>query len=257
MKIRYDHAKNRHTLKGPLAALPLIFPKGIPKRILDIGCGTGTWLKAAKEMGAKEVVGIDGVEIPREQLLIKSKDFRTFNLTKPISLNKKFDAVFCLEVAEHLNKKHAPILIKTLTRHADTIIFSAACPGQIGQNHINCQWPEYWQALLNQFGFACEDCLRWKIWGVQQIEPWYRQNIFLAVRNPRCAGKEARIPPIVHPEICLNGRKISEIQKGKIRQEQIRQIEKGSKPAVWYLKCLLYSYFQKAKRKISKNLSST
>lgn len=255
MKIRYNHAKNRHTLNGPLAALPLIFPKGIPKRVLDIGCGTGTWLRAAKELGAKEVLGIDGVDIPRNQLLIDSKDFRKRNLTKPIILNKRFDAVFCLEVAEHLNKKYALTLIKTLTWHSNIVLFSAACPGQIGQNHINCQWPSYWQALFNSCGFACEDSLRWKIWGVKEIEPWYRQNIFLAQRIPRVAGKEARIRQVVHPEIEINARKVTEEQKENIRQEQIRLIEKGSKPTAWYWNCLLSAHSAKSKRVLSKFLT--
>lgn len=256
MKINYDHAKNTHTLKGPLAALPLLFPKGIPKKILDVGCGTGTWLRAAKELGAEKILGIDGVVIPRDQLLIDSKDFQKRNLTKPIILNKRFDAVFCLEVAEHLHKKNAPNLIKILTRYSNTILFSAACPGQGGQNHVNCQWPEYWQALFNKNGFVCEDSLRWKIWAVKEIEPWYRQNIFLAQRNPRLAGKEARIRRVVHPEIEINGRTVADEHKEDERKEQIRLIEKGSKPTAWYWKCLLFSHSAKAKRILSKILPS-
>lgn len=242
MNINYDHAKNCHTLKGPLTALPLIFPKGIPKSILDIGCGTGTWLRAAKELGNAEVLGIDGVNIPKKQLLIELKDFQKHDLKKPIFLNKKFDAVFCLEVAEHLHKKYAHILIRTLTRHSDLILFSAACPNQGGQNHINCQWPSYWQKKFNKQGFACYDSIRSEIWNEESIEPWYRQNIFVAKKSKK-AGNEKKLISVMHPKLF----KPAKNQDQKV----ICSVERGSQPFIWYF-CLLFKVLtSKLKRKIN------
>ena len=200
MIIDYDHTANRHTLAGPRAALPKLFPFGLPKSILDVGCGTGTWLRAAIDDGISDVIGIDGVEIPEDQLLFPSDKFQCLDLGAPVDLGHRFELVICLEVAEHLDQGSSRILIRTLTRHADVILFSAACPGQCGQHHVNCQWPKYWQGLFNSEGYACEDSARWKIWDDPLIEFWYRQNIFTARRNPN-AGKEPRIKSIIHPEM--------------------------------------------------------
>ena len=68
--------------------------------------------------------------------------FRVVDLTVPWTLERKFETALCLEVAEHLEETSSSLLIKMLTAHADTIVFSAPCPGQNGQHHVNCQWPE-------------------------------------------------------------------------------------------------------------------
>ena len=39
--------------------------------MLDVGCGVGTWLKAFEELGVKEIEGVDGVDLPKNQLLIE------------------------------------------------------------------------------------------------------------------------------------------------------------------------------------------
>ena len=200
MTIDYDHATNLHTLDGPRAAFPKLFPFRLPENILDVGCGTGTWLRAAIDSGISDVIGIDGVEIPQDRLLFPSDKFHCQDLGAPVDLGRRFELVICLEVAEHFDQDAGRILIRTLTRHSDVVLFSAACPGQSGQHHVNCQWPEYWQALFNSEGYACDDSPRWKIWDDPLIECWYRQNIFIARRDPN-AGKEPRIKSIIHPEM--------------------------------------------------------
>jgi len=172
----------------------------LPESLVDVGCGTGTWLRAAIDSGISDVIGIDGVEIPRDRLLFPSDKFHCRDLCAPVDLGRRFELAICLEVAEHLDQDAGRILIRTLTKHADVILFSAACPGQSGQHHVNCQWPEYWQALFNSEGYACDDSPRWTIWDDSLIEVWYRQNIFIARRDPG-AGKEPRIKSIIHPEM--------------------------------------------------------
>jgi SAM-dependent methyltransferase len=222
MPIDYDHSRNGHALPGPQAALSLIFPENKPISLLDVGCGTGTWLRAAKDVGINDLFGIDGVEVSPEHLHVPKELIRHHDLTLPLDLGRTFEAVLCLEVAEHLDANCAETLIDALVKHGEVIYFSAACPRQIGQHHVNCQWPDYWQRLFNDRGFACEDSLRWKLWDDPRIEPWYKQNIFVARRAPKYAGHEPRIMGIVHPEIFA-----TTITILKEQSEHFRQIKRG------------------------------
>ncbi|BCS36063.1 hypothetical protein TBR22_A53000 [Luteitalea sp. TBR-22] len=217
--VPFDHGQNLASLSGPRAALSVMFQCGSPASLLDVGCGIGQWVQAARELGVKDAWGLDGVRIPSASLHFPAENFLTQPLTKPFSLARRFDVALCLEVGEHLDSEHARTLIETLVAHADTIYFSGACPGQPGQHHVNCQWPAYWQQLFNEQGYACSDRLRWMLWADERIEPWYRQNIFVAKREPTLAGKEARIPPVVHPALLpflLQGEEIAKVETGRM-----------------------------------------
>src|SRR5271156_330239 len=144
MAIDYDHSQNLHTLGGPQTTFPFLFADAKPHSLLDVGCGAGNWLKAALNFGMQDVFGVDGVAMPRDKLLVAESLFRQQDLTRPWSLGRRFEVVLCLEVAEHLDKSHANALIDSLVGHSDWVFFSAACPGQPGQHHVNCQWPGYW-----------------------------------------------------------------------------------------------------------------
>jgi SAM-dependent methyltransferase len=232
MKIDYDHLRNLHTAEGPRAALRTLTEEGCPLSILDVGCGTGTWLRAALDAGVRDVMGIDGIQIPADQLLIPKTVFRLLDLTQPVDLGRPFDLVFCLEVAEHLEECYAETLLSTLVRHSNRIIFSAACPGQPGQHHVNCRWPEWWQKRFNALGYVCDDEIRSKLWDETMVEPWYRQNIFTARKDPAQAFTEPRLKSVVHPAMlpCM----ISTAATAA-REEAVRNIEKGCMPVSWYV----------------------
>ena len=240
MSIDYAHHRNPHTVAGACAALPHIFHAWRPKSMLDVGCGPGTWLKAALDLGISDVFGIDGVDVPEKEFLVPTSRRRIQNLTKSWNLGRRFQAVLCMEVAEHLSKLHASTLIDALVIHSDYIVFSAACPGQGGQHHVNCQWPAYWQALFNRRGFACSDEVRWRIWNDSRIEPWYRQNIFIARRDLDRAGLESRMCPVIHPE------------GGFVAN--IADIEKGCMRLDWYLSLPFNAILQKGRRRINQML---
>jgi ribosomal protein L11 methylase PrmA len=63
MPIHYADNRKQHSTIGAESAVPLIFDDWRPKRILDVRCGTGTWMKAALDIGITDVFGIDGVEV--------------------------------------------------------------------------------------------------------------------------------------------------------------------------------------------------
>jgi SAM-dependent methyltransferase len=240
MSVDYDHSQNIHTLEGPRIALPLIFADAKPRSLLDVGCGLGTWLNAALEFGIPDVFGVDGVGIARDKLLVPEVFFRQHDLTKPWSLGRRFDVVLCLEVGEHLEEEYAAMLVDSLVGHSDLIYFSAAVPGQPGQHHVNCQWPGYWQNLFNKRGFACSDALRWKIWDNKNVECWYRQNLFSARKDPRQAGKEPRLPAVLHPEI-------SELI---IRGAATQRIEEGRMRVAWYARIPFLALKHKLMRRL-------
>lgn len=232
MAIDYVHSQNRHSLAGPEAAFPRVMAY-LPTKVtslVDVGCGTGTWLRAALNNGIEDVIGLDGVIAPISQLVVDPKLIHSRELTLPLDVGRRFSVALCLEVGEHLDESNAARLITSLVNLADVIVFSAACPGQSGQHHVNCQWPEYWQSLFNKHEYACDDRIRWDIWELSEVEPWYRQNMFIARHSPTEAGREARLRPVLHPEMAIHGIMLSE-HRGK----QVRDIEAGSMPLSWYL----------------------
>ncbi len=198
--VDYDHEGNLHTLDGARAALPILLGDRQPKSLLDVGCGAGTWLRAALDCGVEDLCGLDGVHLPVDKRWVPDGVIRVCDLTQDWGLGRMFDVVLCLEVAEHLPLRCAESFIKRLTQHGHVILFSAANRWQRGQHHVNCQWPDYWQGLFNRYGFTCDAAVRWQLWDDARVEPWYRQNIFLAAHAPEAAGQEPRIAPVVHPD---------------------------------------------------------
>lgn len=253
--IDYDHSLNLHTAEGPSAALRALFATARPASLIDVGCGTGTWLRAASELGITDYVGIDGVRLRNDQLLFPYERFVYQDLTAPWKIGRRFAAALCLEVAEHLDAVHAPSLIDSLVAHADTIYFSAACPGQLGQHHVNCQWPSFWQQLFNDRGYMCSDDARWLIWNDRTIEPWYRQNLFVASRaTDNSAGQERRIPAVIHPDLLSS---LSACNEHTQRGETLSAITAGSEPLSWYATIAFRGIAGKTRRAIRRVLAHT
>jgi SAM-dependent methyltransferase len=254
MPVNYHHASNVHTQAGPQAALPILFADTVPLSLLDVGCGTGTWLNAALALGVPEVLGIDGVDIPQRDLLIPAESFQCVDLTDWWDLGHRFDAALCLEVAEHLDTVSGDSLIASLTRHSDVVYFSAASPGQPGEHHVNCQWPSYWQERFNSHGFVCSDQVRWDIWGDTRIEPWYRQNMFTARRDPDLAGTESRIKPVAHPDLVSF---VRDRLKPTSWPEYLQRIENGEMSASWYLTIPMKVAYTKFRRRLTQSRTAS
>jgi hypothetical protein len=222
--IEFDHSANPASLSGAEPVIRELIAQFQPRTLLDVGCGTGTWLRVALDAGI-DAHGIDGTVT--SGLLAPVDRVRIVDLRSAWDLGRKFDLVLCFEVAEHLEAEYAERFIGALTRHADIIVFSAAIPRQIGQHHVNCQWPDYWCDLFARHGFGCDDQLRWQFWSDSRVEPWYRQNMLIATRG----GANNPIRSVIHPDIlgAIDG-----FHPG-LRE----RIAAGSMPVGWYLKALI------------------
>jgi len=193
-----------------------------PKSVIDIGCGIGTWLSVFKENNVLEFIGVDGGYVDKSKLMIPLDRFISADLRLPFRYPKRFDLAISLEVAEHLPSESSEPFVDTLVNLSDVILFSAAVPGQGGQNHINEQWVNYWQEKFSRRGYIFYDDLRPVIWWNSNIEWWYKQNIFLVINEKFQYHKNANnnVLPAIHPEMHNHYKKMYEDRIAKfIRME--------------------------------------
>ena len=162
------------------AVIPRVLGLTGARSVVDVGCGTGAWSRACRELGVPQVVGVDGAYLPAEHRGHVT-EFIERDLAEALDLARSFALALCLEVAEHLPPERAPGLVADLTALAPVVLFSAAVPGQGGTGHVNEQWSEYWVALFDAQGWSCRDAIRPWVRANADVAWWYRQNLFLAV----------------------------------------------------------------------------
>lgn len=180
---KFYNIQSKPSKQSAYAVVPILIDLLHPKSVVDIGCGVGTWLGAFLKNNITDILGIDGEYVNRKKLHIPESCFRSMDLTHPSPIDKKFDLSICLEVAEHLSKTSADELIDFITSLAPVVYFSAAIPGQGGDDHVNEQWPDYWCKLFADRGYQIADVIRPKIWNYSQVQPWYCQNSFLYIHK--------------------------------------------------------------------------
>lgn len=204
----------RKRKEGALTSAEVVVPMVVdliqPKSVIDVGCGTGEFLNVFKESGIKDFLGVDG-EYAKNDLVIPQENFVAIGLENSLKIDRKFDLVVCLEVAEHLSASRAKGFVKELMNLAPIILFSAAIPGQGGTNHVNEQWITYWIDLFAENNYLPVDAIRKHIWRDKRVKPWYRQNIIILCKNSildkdKVLAKEYRLTnrkmlSVVLPEI--------------------------------------------------------
>jgi SAM-dependent methyltransferase len=168
--------------------------------VLDVGCAQGAWLRVWREAGVADVIGVDGDYVARDSLQVPSECFVPRDVSAPFCLDRQFDLVQCLEVAEHIPAERAETLVENITRHGRCILFSAAPPGQGGEFHVNEQPYDYWRDRFRQRGYLAVDSIRSQIQGDHQVAAWYRYNTFLYLDRAILADASPGIRELVVPD---------------------------------------------------------
>jgi hypothetical protein len=228
---KYTHNEATHNMTAARIIAPLISTFIAPTCVVDFRCGLGTWLRAFKEIGSAEILGLDGKWCNKNLLLknITEQEFKTVDLEEPIVLEKTYDLVISLEVAEHLSEKKADLFVQSLVNAGKVILFSAAIPKQGGINHINEQWNAYWKAKFAQHQYCFHDIIRPQIWNNPDIEWWYKQNMFVVAHKDISFPQELedlsfKNFDLVHPELFIS---------------KIKAITSGNFGFLFYVLCLI------------------
>jgi SAM-dependent methyltransferase len=179
----YDDSFFQSNRNNALAAAQIIVPFVVEivrlTSVVDVGCGSGAWLRAFKENGVSVIRGLDGVYVDTSKLLIDKDSFTPIDLGDGLRIPGRYDLAVCLEVAEHLPEHNADRLVRELTAAAPIVLFSAAIPGQGGTGHVTERWPGYWRELFARRGYRMLEAIRPRIRDDSRVKWWYRQNIVL------------------------------------------------------------------------------
>jgi len=248
-QIKYFHSEEIHNIKSAEIVVSIILEFFKPKSVLDVGCGIGTWLNVFSRYGIDDLLGIDGDFVDKNLLYkyINKEQFKPLDLEKSFYLERKFDLILSLEVAEHLSKSSANDYVDSICRHSDVVIFSAAVPGQGGQNHLNEQWPSYWAEKFAKNGYVFLDQIRPLIWDNPLIEFWYKQNIFLVVRENSELSKRYSNSHLsmIHPDLFSNIHNENILLKEKIERYKYKEHQLiNGKLSFWvYIKLIFKKIF--------------
>jgi cyclopropane fatty-acyl-phospholipid synthase-like methyltransferase len=158
-----------------------------PRSAVDIGCGTGALLEALRSRSV-QVTGLEYSTAALEHCHQRGLNVRGFDIARhrlPAEL-RRLDLAISFEVAEHLPARLANRFVKLLSTASDTVVMSAATPGQGGTNHLNEQPHEYWIRKMLWQGFRLDRdlSLRWRNEWRGKTADWYHSNV-MVFRRPR------------------------------------------------------------------------
>jgi hypothetical protein len=156
-----------------------------PRRVVDVGCGTGLLMSVLKDQGV-DVEGMEYAEAACKTCSERGLKVHRVNLEKDAIPQLKADVVVSTEVAEHLPVTCADRFVDVLCGISDTVVMTAATPGQGGTDHVNEQPHEYWISKFKGRGFEFDEpkTLQWrKQWKDAGAEGCYWHNLMLFQRG--------------------------------------------------------------------------
>ena len=158
-----------------------------PESVMDVGCAIGDFVHYWKTYLNVPAYGIEGSENAAEYFM--TDGIFILDLRKEIKLNFGVDLVTCFEVAEHIEPEYADQFLSNLVGFGNSIVMSAAGPGQGGHYHVNCQPKKYWVERMEFLGYAHVDSvvhsirILWDSWRWKKEMSSYFNNLFYFERR--------------------------------------------------------------------------
>jgi trans-aconitate methyltransferase len=153
-----------------------------PQSVIDVGCGTGALLMAFRDHGCC----VRGFEYARAALRVcreRGLAVHKFDLERYRSTpTERYDLATSFEVAEHLPEKVADRFVALLCELAPVVACSAALPGQLGNDHVNCQPQSYWIAKFARRNYRLDEQASHSLsseWRSNNVIGYYWENLMV------------------------------------------------------------------------------
>jgi GR25 family glycosyltransferase involved in LPS biosynthesis len=171
------------SLSSAEVVVPVLVDTFRPRSVIDIGCGLGAWVKEFEKSGVQVAHGLDTAQVvTNKEQKLKLDSILAVDLQQPINFIRRYDIAICLEVGEHLPASASDTLVDTLVKASDTVIFSAAIPGQGGIGHINERFPIWWDKRFKYHGYTKIEAIGKKFAGNPKVAWWYTNNMVVYSR---------------------------------------------------------------------------
>lgn len=154
------------------------------RRVVDVGCGTGSFVRAMNDLGV-ETVGCEMSARARRYAERQGVTVYPFLLAEHVSqvlVGSPYDVATCFEVAEHVPAHLAGRLVEYLVACAPVVVLTAAPPGQGGHGHINEQPQSYWIDLFEAAGRPYDEAATtWarKEWEANGVADFLCENVMV------------------------------------------------------------------------------
>jgi SAM-dependent methyltransferase len=170
--------KRRHKTDVSLAeVIGSSFP--VPWSMADVGCGFGEYCKIFRDkFNWPIVIGFEGT--PLEEVKEAFRPISRCDLTKPDALpDRMFDIVLCLEVGEHIPRKHEQVFLTNVcSRVLGVLILSWAPPEQGGTGHVNGRPRNYVIRQVEDRGL-CLDIEKTKTISEKASFGYFKRNVMV------------------------------------------------------------------------------
>jgi len=118
--------------------------------LLDVGCGPGGQVMAARNRGMR-AKGIDG----DWRLVDALPDLIVHDYAKgPYVPDGRWDAAWCVEFLEHLDERFLANVFRTFRRCGMVVMTHALPGGEAAHHHVNCRTAGYWRWQFETRGFS-------------------------------------------------------------------------------------------------------